>query len=313
MNSDIPRTLEAGNMTFEYVKSGKVKNIYESRDGFLLFYFTDQISVFDKVIPSLIPGKGEALCRGTGHWFQRIKEHKICKTHYVGISNTEPNQMMVEKARRVDRPTVETDAYQIPLEVIARYYAAGSLIDRIKDGELKPQDVGLSSIPKPGDKLPEPWFDFETKFEDIDRKLTRNEAMEIGGLRSREIAEIIETVLKIDNMMAREVEPRGLVHADGKKEFAYASGRELMLIDTFGTADEDRWWDRMALENGQLIEKSKEFVRQHYRNTGYHAELMKARKAKVAEPPISSLPENMIVEVSDLYAKLYEQLTGEAF
>jgi len=36
----------------------------------LEFHFTDQISVFDKIIPTLVPHKGETLCRTSEHWFK---------------------------------------------------------------------------------------------------------------------------------------------------------------------------------------------------------------------------------------------------
>ncbi|MCX6675271.1 MAG: phosphoribosylaminoimidazolesuccinocarboxamide synthase, partial [Methanothrix sp.] len=41
---------------------GKVKEAYVLGTE-LEFIFTDNISVFDKVIPSLIPFKGETLCK----------------------------------------------------------------------------------------------------------------------------------------------------------------------------------------------------------------------------------------------------------
>ena len=41
------------------VRTGKVKQVYEVDDQTLEFVFTDNISVFDKVIPSQIPHKGK--------------------------------------------------------------------------------------------------------------------------------------------------------------------------------------------------------------------------------------------------------------
>ena len=61
----------------------------------------------------------------------------------------------------------------------------------------------------------------------------------------------------------------GLIHVDGKKEFALGPGRKVVLVDTFGTLDEDRWWDAEAYSNGECIELSKESVRTHYIETGH--------------------------------------------
>ena len=43
--------------------TGKVKEVYKVDDDTLEFAYTDNISVFDKIIPSKVPHKGETLCR----------------------------------------------------------------------------------------------------------------------------------------------------------------------------------------------------------------------------------------------------------
>ena len=63
---------------------------------------------------------------------------------------------------------------------------------------------------------------------------------------------------------------------------------KVVLVDTFGTLDEDRWWDE-AYENGECIELSKEFVRTHYIETGHQAESEKARDEGTEDPPIPEL------------------------
>ena len=82
---------------------------------------------------------------------------------------------------------------------------------------------------------------------------------------------------------------------------------------TFGTLDEDRWWDAEAYANGECIELSKEFVRSHYIDTGHQANLQKARDAGTDEPPIPALPQSVIDETAALYASMYERLTSQDF
>ncbi|MEK6851618.1 MAG: phosphoribosylaminoimidazolesuccinocarboxamide synthase, partial [Candidatus Thermoplasmatota archaeon] len=118
---------------------------------------------------------------------------------------------------------------------------------------------------------------------------------------------------RIDGRIGSDVEKRGLLHVDGKKEFAFDGDRRLMIIDTFGTADEDRWWDLAAYGQGKQVELSKEFVRQHYRQTGYHARLYDAREKGLPEPDIPALPAEVLRDVSDLYISLFERLTAEKF
>ena len=52
------------------VRVGKVKEVYDEGET-LLFKFTDKISVFDKIIPTTIPFKGESLCRTSEFWFRK--------------------------------------------------------------------------------------------------------------------------------------------------------------------------------------------------------------------------------------------------
>ena len=135
----------------------------------------------------------------------------------------------------------------------------------------------------------------------------------MAGLTDEEYEEIKSMVLKIDGIIAEEARKRGLIHCDGKKEFGFDKDRRLMVLDTFGTLDEDRWWDADEYSKGNVLELSKEFVRQHYRNSGYHAELMTIRDKGGDEPDIPSLPQDIVDRTSKLYVDMYERITGERF
>lgn len=310
-------------MAEAFVKRGKVKEVYLTADGNYRFIFTDQISVFDKVTPSLIPRKGETLQRCSAHWF-KVAENMGIRTHY--LESPASNQMVVRRAgsfpllgpKQPDYAwvNVQRNDYQIPLEVIARYYVAGSLNDRIKAGKVKPEELGYPAGTDPksiklGDELPEPFVEVTTKFESVDRPVPIDEAYTIAGMMPVEYEEMKEIVLQLDEEIARQVEPRGLIHADGKKEFAFDKHRNLVVIDTFGTADEDRFWGAKAYEEGRLVEISKELVRQHYRKIGYKDMLDKAREAGLPEPEIPALPQDMIERTSLTYLQLMELITGE--
>jgi Phosphoribosylaminoimidazolesuccinocarboxamide (SAICAR) synthase len=66
----------------ELIRKGKVKEVYDFDQDRLLFIFTNQISVFDKIIPSLIPKKGESLARTSAFWFNRASKLGI-KNHFI--------------------------------------------------------------------------------------------------------------------------------------------------------------------------------------------------------------------------------------
>ena len=276
------------------IRKGKVKEVYDIGGDKLKFVFTDNISVFDKIIPTKIEKKGCVLCGVAAHWFEMCNRMGIAN-HF--IERVAKNEMVVRKFKIVERGSNEMKNYLIPLEVIARYYVAGSFYERNK-GKYEY-----------GEKLDEPVIEFTTKFEKFDRLLDEKEAMEIGGITKDDIEEIKEVVLKIDEMIARNI--KGLIHVDGKKEFAMDENRNIVVVDTFGTPDEDRFWDANEYKKGNFIELSKEFVRAYYKKIGYYQKLKEARKNKEEEPPILPLPDEMAEQVSKLYVKLYERLTGK--
>ena len=104
-----------------------------------------------------------------------------------------------------------------------------------------------------------------------------------------------------------------MIHVDGKKEFALGPGRVPVLVDSFGTLDEDRWWDAEEYAKGTIVQLSKEFVRQHYVGTGHQELLRLARESGTPEPPIPALPDEVIAQTAELYASMYERLTGNKF
>ncbi len=291
------------------VRIGKVKEVYDEGET-LLFKFTDKISVFDKIIPSLIPNKGKSLCRTSAYWFKMAKESAHVQTHFREL--VKPDEMRVTKYFIPDHKGNPFEVeYVIPIEFVTRYFVAGSLFDRLNNGDLKPYDVGLNSMPKYGDELDDPFFEMTTKFEKFDRPINVDEAKDLGGMSNSELTEIRETIFKVDRRMNKQVRNRGLIHVDGKKEIAFGVKRAPVIIDTFGTADEDRFWDVKEYESGNIQELSKESVRQYYRDIGYHKELYAARERGEKEPEIPALPEEMIEKTSKLYMSMFERITGE--
>lgn len=299
------------------VKQGKVKDVFEVDDKTdeLEFVFSDRISVFDKIIPSIIPYKGETLCRTSAYWFKTVNQLGIL-THYLGLVNS--NRMRVRRVRVIsdyNQLTPKTSNYLIPLEVVTRYFVYGSLWDRVKQGIVKSEQLGFPPNYKIaiGEPLPQPYLEVTTKLEKVDRYLDQEEALRISGLLPSEFQRIKEIALTIDQEIDRRVKPRGLIHVDGKKEFAFDLERNLMVVDTFGTADEDRFWDAKEYEQGRFVERSKELARQYYRDIGYYDQLIQARRDGKEEPDIPPLPDDMRWKLSRTYVNLFQDITGESF
>jgi phosphoribosylaminoimidazole-succinocarboxamide synthase len=300
-------------MQRKLLMKGKVKEAYDLGDR-LEFRFTDNISVFDKIIPSQIPFKGETLSREGMYWFNRAEKMGI-KTHFIEYL---PPAGMICKKVDIIQPrqiTASSRNYLIPLEWICRWFVAGSLYDRVKEGKIKATDLGFAPghIIQSGEALSEPFIEVSTKLEKTDRLLKKEEALQISGLSPQEYDDAREVVLKIDEDIGRSVASRGLIHVDGKKELAFDEERRIMVIDVYGTADEDRFWDKARYEQGEFVDLSKEYVRQFYRRTGYKDQLYSARDAGKVEPSIPALPPDVVQETSRIYIKLFEMITGEKF
>src|SRR5947199_10320334 len=172
-----------------FLRKGKVKEVYEVSEGELEFVFTDQISVFDKVIPTLIPYKGETLCRTSAHWFKVVQALGV-RTHFLKVMHG--NRMRVRRVHVIpdyDRITPSTRSFLIPLEVIARYYVAGSFHDRIQPGKIQPEPVGFprGHAAKYEEQLPRPSVEVQTKLQQVDRELTEHEALKNSKLNRDKI------------------------------------------------------------------------------------------------------------------------------
>jgi phosphoribosylaminoimidazole-succinocarboxamide synthase len=301
----------------EMIYHGKVKQVWTTEDPNVIeFRYTDQISVFDQIIPSLVPRKGESLNRTSCHWFELVEEAGICETHIVEMSG--PDRVRARRFDVIKEPgAIPKDAenFFVPLEVICRHYLAGSGWRRYKRGDAAAEEFGFApgTVLKEGVKLPKPYLEVSTKFEKFDRLIDRKEALEISNITDEEYDAILDIVLKVDALIEQKATAAGLIHVDGKKEFALGKGRKPVLVDSFGTLDEDRWWDAEAYANGKIVQLSKEFVRGHYIETGHHAELSDARNNGTEEPAIPALPQPIIDQATTLYVEMFERLTGRTF
>ena len=295
----------------EPIYRGSVKDVYRIDTDRLEFAFSDRISIFDVVMLDDVPGKGEALCDMACHWFKIVDGLGI-DHHFIERSGprsivVKPVTIIRDNEKIIDGRT----NHLVPLEFIARHYVAGMLFDRIKSGNIPPEQLGFGpgTPVSYGAKLPRPFFEMSTKLEPVDRFVTSDEALEISKLGRDGIQRIKDICLEIDATMERLLEPTNLIHVDGKKEFGYDIDGTLMLVDVFGTADEDRYWERMAYtRSGECVELSKEKVRQHYHAIGYKDALYKARESGAEEPPMPPLPKGLRDETAQVYRSIADQV-----
>ena len=320
------------------IRRGSVKDIEvlkpprNREPGVGKFIFTDRYSVFDYgVMPERIEGKGASLCLISAYFFEKLGDAGI-STHYEGLVENgkvrnleeieEPCNVMQVKLVRVMKPRFAEGRYVyhfpkdlanflIPLEFIYRNYLPeeSSVFRRIRSGEITPEELGLKAVPKPGERLEKPLLDVSTKFEERDRYVPWNEAAELAGLDDEEVEEIKSTVERVNGMVTKRAEEKGMIHEDGKVELAFDGRRELMVADAVGTPDECRF-------KYKGVSVSKELLRKYYRQTEWYGKVERAKK--IAElrgeknwKKYCEAPPELAPGVKELASKIYQAMANE--
>jgi phosphoribosylaminoimidazole-succinocarboxamide synthase len=133
------------------VYAGKIRDVYADGEDVVLVA-SDRVSVYDVVLPTPIPEKGQLLTQLSLWWFDQLAE--VAPNHV--ISGTDVPPQWAGRAVRCQRLDM------IEVECIARGYLAGL-------GLREYQKTGtVSGVPLPpglveGSKLPEPIFTPTTK------------------------------------------------------------------------------------------------------------------------------------------------------
>ncbi len=287
-----------------------IKNASENEMGEGIFSFSDRYSVFDYgKMPDEIEGKGAALCIMGAYNFKELKKIGI-KSHYIG--SPKDNEMKVNIVRKVEPENLNADITNcmVPLEIIFRDYLpeGSSVFKRVARGDTSWTDLGLEQTPNPGDKMEIPIIDYSTKFEDIDRYFRNlNEVISYANMGEDRINKVMEYALKINDWLRQKGAALGWNHLDGKIEMALNPQGELILIDIFGTLDEDRF----EYKNVKL---SKQFLRNYYKKSDWYKELEEAKDNKVPKadwPKPDHLPKELVDFVSNMYKTSANVWTGE--
>jgi len=274
-----------------------VRDIYELGDQ-LLLVATDRISAFDYVLASGIPDKGKVLTQLSAFWFDQTAA--IVPNHLITIDVTKfPTQFRADAATLAGRSMLVRKTNPIPIECVARGYLSGSgWKDYVATGAVCgiPLPKGL----RESDRLPEPVFTPATKATSgHDVNISEAEAGRIIG--ESLVATLRALTLKLYAFGASHAEARGIILADTKFEFGLTENGSVMLIDEAMTPDSSRYWpsDQYA-PGGPQPSFDKQFVRDYL-------EQIKWDK----QPPVPSLPGDVVMRTRDKYLEAYRRLTGK--
>ena len=300
-------------------RRGKVRDVYEI-DDHLLIVTTDRISAFDYVLGSGIPDKGKVLTQLSAFWFERMGDlvpHHLISTDVQAFP--EPARRHAEQLRGRTMLVRKTDP--VPIECVARGYLSGS-------GWKEYQQTGrvcgieLPSGLRESDRLPEPIFTPATKAESgHDVNISEAEAGRLVGADL--ISRLKKLTLEIYSRGVAHAESKGIIIADTKFEFglarrssglsaetrsakvegaeaALAPTDEIVLIDEVLTPDSSRFWPRDQYEPGH---GQPSFDKQYVRD---YLEAIRWNK----QPPVPSLPDDVIHRTREKYVEAYRLLTG---
>ena len=271
--------------------SGKVREIYEV-DGDLLMVASDRISIYDVVMPTAIPEKGEVLTQMSIFWFETTGE--IVPNHFISEDVPEEVSGRAIRVRKLE---------MYPVECVVRGYLSGS-------GWKEYQQSGeVCGIPLPdglreSDRLPVPIFTPATKADvgEHDENIDFERAAEIVGDRAL-MAELRRVSIDLYSHAAEHAAERGIILADTKFEFGRHAGAEVVLADEVLTPDSSRFWPADRYGPGRSQPSfDKQYVRDWADEAGWDH-----------SPPAPELPADVVEQTRAKYVEAYERITGRSF
>jgi phosphoribosylaminoimidazole-succinocarboxamide synthase len=272
----------------ELLHTGKVRDVYTDRRDVILVA-SDRVSVYDVVLPTPIPGKGEILTALSLWWFERLAA--VAPNHVISATDVPPE--FAGRAIRCQRLTM------LPVECIARGYLTGLGLESYrKSGSVS--GVRLPNGLTEGSRLPEPVFTPTTKAPpgQHDEFMTFDDVVATVGPQTA--AELRRITLDVYRRGHELGQARGIIIADTKLEFGYAADGALTLGDELLTPDSSRFWGAADWQPGRPQHSfDKQFVRD------WSSGLDWDRTA-----PGPEIPPAIVTATRARYAAAYEQLTG---
>ena len=275
----------------EYV--GKVRDVYNINDEYLVMLVSDRISAFDVVLPKGIPYKGQIL-------------NQIAAKFLDATSDIVPNWKIATPDPMV---TVGHRCEPFKVEMVIRGYLAGSAWREYKAGNRTLCGLPLPEGMVENQKFPTPLVTPTTKaMEGHDENISKEEIIS-SGLVSKEDYEAIEKYTLALFQRGTEIAAKmGLILVDTKYEFGKKDGK-IYLIDEIHTPDSSRYFyaegyeERLAKGEKQR-QLSKEFVREWLMENGF--------QGKEGQRVPEMTPE-VVNNITDRYIELYEHITGSKF
>lgn len=198
----------------ELLYEGKAKKVYRTEDpNFYIIEYKDEATAFDGKKKGTIKQKGYYNNQITARIFTYLSENGV-QNHFVKLLS--------------DREQLVKSVEIIPVEVIIRNIAAGSMAKRL----------GLDE----GMELKKPVLEFCYKSDPLgDPMINEDHIFVLGLANPEEVSFIKEAALKVNELLKSYFEKAGLILVDFKLEFG-RSGQGILLADEI-SPDTCRLWD----------------------------------------------------------------------
>jgi phosphoribosylaminoimidazole-succinocarboxamide synthase len=204
--------LDVGNLLYK----GKAKDIYEtSKPQMVIVKFRDDITAGDGEKKEVVGNKGYYNSLISAKLFLLLEDAGI-KTQYLDL--LEPGYMLCHQLE------------MIPLEVITRNLATGSLIRRFPFWEGQTFNPPIIQMDYKNDEYHDPMLN-----DDI--------ILALGLATRKELQEIRNITLQINQVLKDFLESKGLLFPDFKIEYGWDNEKNLVLGDEI-SPDTCRFWDR---------------------------------------------------------------------
>jgi len=199
---------------------GKAKKVFATNDpDFCIVSYKDDATAFNGLKKGTILGKGAINNRVTNH-LMRLLEKNGVPTHLVEELN--------------DRETLVKKVTIVPLEVIVRNIAAGSLSKRL----------GLPEGVKLGSTVLEYCF----KNDDLgDPMVNDYHILAMGWATKEELSQIAAYSFKVNEVLSEYLKEAGIELIDFKLEFGKTKDGTIVLADEI-SPDTCRFWDSVTHE-----------------------------------------------------------------
>ena len=217
-------------MKYPQIYTGKVRNIYDVGNGYLLMEASNRISSFDRHLGE-ITSKGLLLNKMSEFWFNKTQH--IIANHLLWSCN---KFSFVKKCN------------PFKVEVVVRGYITGSTSTSIwtyyKDGCREYCGNILPDGLVKNQKLSKPLITPTTKSEIHDKPVTPQEILDMKLMTKPELEYVYEKALQLFKFGQEYADSIGLILVDTKYEFGrdVNGNGDIILIDEVHTCDSSRYW-----------------------------------------------------------------------